>query len=178
MNAELPRRHLILGGVRSGKSAYAEELARRSGLPVTYLATARAEDEEMRARIHHHQRTRPAQWRTIEEPMAVVDCLEHLAQPHQCILLDCLTLWMTHLLLDSDAGRSHREAQRLLERLPHWPGCLILVSNETGMGITPLGELTRRFGDEMGRLHQALAHACDAVTLVVAGLPLNLKGTP
>lgn len=176
MNAEQPRRHLILGGVRSGKSAYAEELARQSALPVTYLATARPEDAEMRARIAHHQRTRPAHWRTVEEPLALVDRLDHLAREHPLILVDCLTLWLTNLLLEPDTLRSQREVQRLLERLPHWPARLILVSNETGLGITPLGELTRRFGDEMGRLHQALARQCEEVTLMVAGLPLTLKG--
>lgn len=176
MNAEQPRRHLILGGVRSGKSAYAEELARQSALPVTYLATARPEDAEMRARIEHHQRTRPAHWRTVEEPLALVDCLDHLTQDNSLILVDCLTLWLTNLLLDPDTRRSQREAQRLLDRLPHWPARLILVSNETGLGITPLGELTRRFSDEMGRLHQALARQCEGVTLMVAGLPLTLKG--
>lgn len=177
MSAKIPSRTLILGGVRSGKSAFAEALAQQSGQPVTYLATAQAGDAEMQARIHHHRASRPPHWHTIEEPLVLARRLTALAQPQALILVDCLTLWLTNLLLDNQPQRLAEETQRLLDIVPQLPGGLILVSNETGMGITPLGELTRRFGDEMGRLHQSLARTCDSVVLMVAGLPLMLKGT-
>lgn len=177
MNVDLPSSSLILGGVRSGKSRYAEQLAQRGNMPVTFIATARANgDEAMRLRIEHHRATRPRHWHTIEEPMALSSCLATEARAGQTILVDCLTLWLTNLLLSNDESRCVSETAHLVDILPHLPGHLILVSNETGLGITPLGELTRRFSDDMGRLHQALAQQCASVVLMVAGLPLNLKG--
>lgn len=167
---------LILGGMRSGKSRLAEQFARESGLPVTYLATATARDEEMRQRIAHHQSQRPDHWQLVEEPLTLAAALQRHAAEGHCILVDCLTLWLTNLLCLEDEARLHRETAGLLDALPALPGTLILVSNETGMGVVPLGELTRRYCDEAGRLHQAVAQRCDKVILTVAGLPLNLKG--
>lgn len=167
---------LILGGVRSGKSRLAEQHAQASGLPVTYLATATADDNEMRARIAHHQAQRPDHWQLLEEPLALAAVLQRHAAENHCVLVDCLTLWLTNLLCTEDETRLHQEVSALLEVLPGLPGHIILVSNETGMGIVPLGELTRRYCDEAGRLHQAVAHCCEQVILTVAGLPLNLKG--
>jgi adenosylcobinamide kinase/adenosylcobinamide-phosphate guanylyltransferase len=178
MSAEASRRILILGGVRSGKSAQAEQWAKLSARPVTYLATARIGDEEMRARIAQHRSTRPAHWQVIEEPVALADTLLAHARSEGLILVDCLTLWLTNLLIDADPQRAQREQDALLALLPTLPGTLILVSNETGLGVVPLGELTRRFCDQAGRLHQALATLCDPVLLMVAGLPLFLKGHP
>ena len=169
-------RELILGGVRSGKSRLAEQHAQATGLPVIYIATATAEDEEMRARIAHHQQQRSAQWRVVEEPLALAAVLQREAAENRCVLVDCLTLWLTNLLCAQDEARLQQEVAELLRVLPVLSGHIILVSNETGMGVVPLGELTRRYCDEAGRLHQAVAQSCEKVILTVAGLPLNLKG--
>ena len=167
---------LILGGVRSGKSKLAEQHALATGLPVTYIATATADDVEMRARIAHHQAQRPAQWQLVEEPLALAATLKRHAAENHCLLVDCLTLWLTNLLCAQNESRLQTEVSSLLQILPTLPGHIILVSNETGMGIVPLGELTRRYCDEAGRLHQAVALSCERVILTVAGLPLHLKG--
>lgn len=169
-------KELILGGMRSGKSCLAEQHARESGLRVIYFATAQAQDDEMRARIAHHQAQRPGHWQVVEEPLALAAALQSHAAADRCLLVDCLTLWLTNLLCLEDETRLRQETATLLEVLPGLPGTIILVSNETGMGVVPLGELTRRYCDEAGRLHQALAQRCDKVILTVAGLPLNLKG--
>jgi adenosylcobinamide kinase/adenosylcobinamide-phosphate guanylyltransferase len=169
-------RELILGGMRSGKSRLAEQRALESGLPVTYLATATAQDEEMRQRIAHHQSQRPGHWQLVEEPIALAAALQRHATEGHCVLVDCLTLWLTNLLCLGDEARLREEIDALLDALPKLPGTIILVSNETGMGVVPLGELTRRYCDEAGRLHQAVAARCDKVIMTVAGLPLVLKG--
>lgn len=169
-------RELILGGMRSGKSRLAEQHAQASGLPVTYLATATVDDDEMRARIAHHQAQRPGYWQLVEEPLVLASALQRHAAAGHCVLVDCLTLWLTNLLCAQDEARLQHEVEALLQILPSLPGFIILVSNETGMGIVPLGELTRRYCDEAGRLHQAVAQCCEKVILTVAGLPLTLKG--
>ena len=168
-------RELILGGARSGKSALAERRAEQSGLEVVYIATAEARDGEMRQRIDHHRQRRPQQWRCIEEPLQLAATLQQQAAPGCCLLVDCLTLWLSNLLAAGDEV-FEREHEALLSVLGQLPGRLILVSNEVGLGIVPLGELTRRFCDESGRLHQAVAAVCDRVTFVTAGLPMVLKG--
>ena len=167
---------LILGGARSGKSRLAEQRAADSGLRVTYIATSQALDGEMAARIEHHRARRPAHWGLVEEPLALARVLREQAAPERCLLVDCLTLWLTNLLMLDDAARLAAERQALLEALPELPGRVILVSNETGLGVVPLGELSRRYVDEAGWLHQALAAACQRVTFTVAGLPMVLKG--
>lgn len=169
-------KRLILGGVRSGKSRLAEVWARQSGLPVTYLATALPGDEEMKARIEAHRQRRPAHWRLVEEPYRLAQALERHAGEGHCLLVECLTLWLTNLLLDTDPQRYQQERRGLLEILPDLPGEVILVGNETNMGVVPLGELSRRFCDESGSLYQALAERCEQVYLTVAGLPMQLKG--
>ncbi|RUL76717.1 bifunctional adenosylcobinamide kinase/adenosylcobinamide-phosphate guanylyltransferase [Dyella choica] len=170
-------RSLILGGARSGKSALAERLAVDSGLEVVYIATAQAGDGEMAARIAHHRARRPQQWLCVEEPVHLAGVLREYARENRCILVDCLTLWLSNLLGAADEPFFARERARLLEALPALPGELLMVSNEVGLGIVPLGELTRRFVDETGRLHQAMAALCERVVFVAAGLPLVLKGT-
>lgn len=170
-------RTLILGGARSGKSALAERLAQQSGLDVVYVATSTAGDTEMATRIAHHRARRPAAWDLVEEPLALADALERAARPDRCVLVDCLTLWLTNLLCAENENLFTQQHGRFLELLPSLPGELILVSNEVGHGIVPLGELTRRFVDEAGRLHQAVAAICDRAVLTVAGLPLPLKGS-
>lgn len=168
-------RTLILGGARSGKSALAERLAVEAGRDVVYVATAQAGDAEMAARIAHHRARRPQQWLCVEEPIHLADVLREHARAHRCILVDCLTLWLSNLLTDEHAFE--RERARLLNAVPTLPGDLLMVSNEVGLGIVPLGELTRRFVDEAGRLHQSLAALSERVLFVAAGLPIALKGT-
>lgn len=153
----------------------AERLAFESGLPVTYLATASAGDAEMHTRIAHHRARRPASWGLVEEPIHLAAALQAHADPGRCLLVDCLTLWVTNLLLDADGEALDRERAALVKLLPTLPGRLILVSNETGLGGVAMGELGRRFDDAAGQLHQDLAPLCDQVILTVAGLPLSLK---
>lgn len=171
-------KELVLGGVRSGKSRYAEQQARASALRVVYVATAIAGggDTELEERIRRHRSYRPADWVTVEEPTALGIALRNNASARSCVLVECLTLWLAHLLTSGSAGRLEHERSCLLGAVQEIPGHLILVSNETGLGVMPTGELTRRFLDLSGELHQSLAAACDRVTLVVAGLPQLLKG--
>lgn len=171
-------KELILGGVRSGKSALAQQRALASGMAVTYIATATAGDEEMSARIQRHRLERPTEWTLIEEPVALAEALRQSAAPERCLLVDCLTLWLTNLLCFASEAELQQQRQALLDLLPQLPGHIILVSNEINMGVVPMGELSRRYCDEAGWLHQALAQQCQRVTLTVAGLPLLLKGEP
>ena len=166
---------LILGGVRSGKSRLAEQFASESDLAVSYIATATAEDKEMQKRIASHRKHRPEHWHLIEEPLQLASALNEHAAGH-CVLVDCLTLWLTNLLMADDVSIFEYEREALLKTLPELPGEIILVSNETNMGVIPMGELSRRYCDEAGRLHQELAQLCDRVILMVAGLPHTLKG--
>ncbi|MBD8193544.1 bifunctional adenosylcobinamide kinase/adenosylcobinamide-phosphate guanylyltransferase [Pseudomonas fluorescens] len=168
---------LILGGARSGKSRLAERLAVDSALPVIYIATSQPLDGEMNARVALHRERRPDDWGLIEEPVELARVLRENAAADRCLLVDCLTLWLTNLLMLDDAERLAFERDELLQTLASLPGEIIFVSNETGMGVVPLGELTRRYVDEAGWLHQALAERCQRVVLTVAGLPLTLKGT-
>ncbi|KIH82309.1 bifunctional adenosylcobinamide kinase/adenosylcobinamide-phosphate guanylyltransferase [Pseudomonas batumici] len=168
---------LILGGARSGKSRLAERLAAESALPVTYIATSQPLDGELNERVALHRQRRPAHWQLIEEPLELARVLRENAAADACLLVDCLTLWLTNLLMLDDAERLKVEREALLQSLAQLPGEIIFVSNETGLGIVPLGELTRRYVDEAGWLHQALAERCQRVVLTVAGLPLTLKGT-
>ncbi len=180
-------RELILGGARSGKSLLAEKRAVASGLLVTYVATAEAGDGEMNRRIAHHRARRPAAWHTVEEPLHLAATLRRLAAADTCLIVDCLTLWLSNLLFQG-AGATQAEAGTALDcplldqqtadliaTLPHLPGRLILVSNEVGWGIVPMHPVSRLFADEQGRLNQRVAAVCEQVTLVAAGLPLTLK---
>ncbi|MDP1652558.1 MAG: bifunctional adenosylcobinamide kinase/adenosylcobinamide-phosphate guanylyltransferase [Rhodocyclaceae bacterium] len=168
---------LVIGGARSGKSGFAERQALDSGLRVTYIATGEARDEEMTARIAHHRTRRPADWRTVEEPLALADTLCRAAATDACLLVDCLTLWLTNVLLGENNDKRGDEIEKLLNVLPTLPGRIILVSNEVGWGIVPENALARRFRDEQGRLNQRVATIADRVTLVAAGLPLTLKSS-
>jgi adenosylcobinamide kinase/adenosylcobinamide-phosphate guanylyltransferase len=169
---------LILGGVRSGKSRLAERLARESGLPVTYVATATASDEEMQARIAAHRQRRPADWELVEEPLALPAVLASRCRPGQCVLVECLTLWLANLLWAEEVGRLDRELAALDHLLPALPGQVLFVGNEVSMGVIPANELARRYGDLAGSLHQRIAAQAQRVVLTVAGLPLVLKGPP
>jgi adenosylcobinamide kinase/adenosylcobinamide-phosphate guanylyltransferase len=171
--------HLVLGGARSGKSAYAEKLAMESGLPVTYIATAQVYDEEFGARIQHHRLHRPAEWPTIETPHYLADSLIAHAGDQRCLIVDCLTVWLAQCICPDcfppEGIDWTVQRETLLNTLPQLPGKIIFVSNEVGMGIVPLGEINRQFQDEQGRLNQKLARLCQHVTFIAAGLPLQLK---
>lgn len=168
---------LILGGVRSGKSRLAERLAHDSGCDVVYVATAQARDDaELHDRIEAHRVRRPAAWHTVEEPLLLAAALHAHDAPGRCLLIDCLTLWLTNLLCVGDDATLAREREALIGTLPALRANVVLVANEAGLGVVPLGDLSRRFLDEAGVLHQRLAAQCDRVLLTVAGLPLALKG--
>lgn len=182
-------RTLVLGGARSGKSAHAERLAEASGKAVIYLATAQARDDEMAARIAHHRQQRPANWRTIEEPLALGHAIAAHSAPHTLLLIDCLTVWVSNLLFADGLAFPEigpitapptfvRQRSLLLQALQQAGGDIVLVSNEVGMGIIPQGAITRWYVDEAGRLNQAVAALCERAVWVAAGLPLILKGGP
>jgi len=179
---------LVLGGTRSGKSGYAERLARDSGKEVVYVATSRAGDAEMAARIAHHRERRPAHWRTVEEELSLAAVLREHCSPQRLVVVDCLTLWLSNLMFCDgrawpDVGevtlpeRFHQEHAALLALLEAGAaGDVVFVSNEVGMGIVPWGAVSRCFADEAGRLNQEVAARADRVVFVAAGLPLPLKG--
>lgn len=172
--------HLILGGARSGKSQYAEQCAQAyehsSREKVFYIATAQSQDKEMAERIEHHQTQRPDHWHTIEEPYKLAQVITEVQTefPGSLILVDCLTLWVTNCLLQSEQTWLS-EKQALLDSVRQLQSPLIMVSNEVGWGIVPMGELSRQFIDETGRLHQQLASLATSVSLVVAGIPMQVK---
>jgi adenosylcobinamide kinase / adenosylcobinamide-phosphate guanylyltransferase len=178
---------LIIGGARSGKSLLAERRATESGLHVVYIATARAEDAEMARRVAHHQSRRPAEWGNVEQPIHLAAALREHAAKDTCLLVDCLTLWLSNLFMagraaaQAEAGEAidcpllAGETQQLLDTLPALPGRIILVSNEVGSGIVPMHPVSRLFADEQGRLNQRVAALSTRVTLTVAGLPLEIK---
>ncbi len=170
-------KEFILGGARSGKSAFAQHQAIASGLDVFYLATAQAGDAEMVERIARHRTERPADWGLVEEPLALAAALRAHAHSNRCLLIDCLTLWLSNLLAAGD-DRLTMEIDALLDTLPTLPGHILLVSNEVGQGIVPANPLARRFRDEAGRLHQKIADRCDRAIFIMAGLPLILKDCP
>ncbi|PXW23591.1 bifunctional adenosylcobinamide kinase/adenosylcobinamide-phosphate guanylyltransferase [Paraburkholderia caballeronis] len=170
----------IVGGARSGKSAHAERLAAASGLPVTYVATARVADDEFADRVAHHRARRPAHWALVEAPLDLAGALDAAAAPGRCVLIDCLTLWLANLLCPPDAAAP---ADDWLARLDAFAaacerarGTVLVVSNEIGLGVVPLGAATRQYVDELGRLNQRIAALADRATLIVAGLPVVLKG--
>lgn len=185
----------MLGGARSGKSHFAEQLATdhatATGGPVTYIATARHDadppDEEMELRIALHRARRPADWGLVEEPVRLADALYAHARHGGCILVDCVTLWLNNLVFDENRTYPEygvitpppaftEEIDALLAALPTLPGHVILVSNEIGFGVVPQGAITRFYVDELGRLNQKLAAAADRVRLLVAGIPVVVKG--
>jgi adenosylcobinamide kinase/adenosylcobinamide-phosphate guanylyltransferase len=168
-----PKLTLVLGGARSGKSRYAESLIAATPPPWVYVATAQALDAEMAERIAHHRKRRDAGWHTIEEPHDLEHAID-AAPAGAAVLVDCLTLWLTNrMLAEADM---EVEAGRLEAALARRNGLTALVSNEVGSGIVPDNALARRFADLQGRLNQRLAARADRVVLVVAGLPLIVKG--
>jgi adenosylcobinamide kinase / adenosylcobinamide-phosphate guanylyltransferase len=164
---------LVLGGARSGKSAFAEILVRDSGLARIYLATATADDDEMKARVAQHRAQRGDGWITIEEPLALVDALTREATHGRAVLVDCLTLWLSNLML---AGRDPEiETRRLTRFLGVAKYPIVFVSNEVGLGLVPETPLGRQFREAQGRLNQTIAFCVPNVVFIAAGLPLWLK---
>ena len=167
---------LVLGGARSGKSAYAQSLAEAAAPERVYLAAAEAGDAEMAARIARHKAERGAGWTTCEEPLAVAEALGAQARPGCVVLVDCLTLWLSNLML---AGRDvAAEVADLIRTIGALEGPAVLVSNEVGLGLVPETALGREFRDWHGRANRQVAEACDAVVLIAAGLPALMKPAP
>ncbi len=172
MPNEIPHLTLVLGGARSGKSRHAEALIEALPAPWTYIATAQAYDDEMRQRIAEHRARRPSGWETVDAPLALAEAIE--ARPAgRPILVDCLTLWLTNLILAERDTAAACEA--LIAACKRVSAPLVLVGNEVGLGIVPENALARRFRDEAGRLHQALAARAARVVFMVAGLPMRVK---
>jgi adenosylcobinamide kinase / adenosylcobinamide-phosphate guanylyltransferase len=175
---ELPmtsgRMTFVLGGARSGKSAFAERLAAETGLHRHYLATGQAYDDEMRQRIERHQVDRGDGWSTHEVPLHLAQKLRQIRTTGSVVLVDCLTLWVTNLMMAEDDVE--KASLDLVESLSGQDGHLILVSNEVGLGIVPDNRMAREFRDHAGRLHQRIAAIADEVYFVAAGLPLKMKG--
>ena len=169
----------ILGGARSGKSAFAERLAQQAGR-VLFVATAQAQDDDMRRRIGAHRAKRPPEWSTLEEPHDLASVIPSALEDHDTCLLDCITLWISNLLLANE-GNLHAEAQileeveRLLDVYDSSPSTWIVVSNEVGLGVVPATRLGSRYRDVLGRANQAVASRADKVYLMVAGLGLEMK---
>jgi adenosylcobinamide kinase / adenosylcobinamide-phosphate guanylyltransferase len=177
---------LVLGAARSGKSAYATDLAVQSGLPVLFVGTAQPRDREMLARIRRHRRSRPRDWRTLEEPLAPVQRALEEARTDETVLLDCLTVWVGNLLHHHVASADHPKAKEvktargfahgelsLLRRLRTMN--MIIVSNEVGGGVVPASPLGRIYQDLLGELNQSTARQADNVIYLIAGIPLYLK---
>ena len=189
--ADLARSTFILGGQRSGKSRRAETLARQwldasTAHRAVLIATGQAWDNEMRERIARHQRDRAERvpgMDTVEEPLALAQSLRHHGDTRTLIVVDCLTLWLTNLLMPAQPGEALDEpaviaaGHALCEAIAAAPGPVVLVGNEIGLGVIPMGHEVRQFVDALGRLNQSVAAACERVTLMAAGLPLTLKDT-
>ena len=172
---------LVLGGVRAGKSTYAQQLAAKGGR-VLFVATAEAGDADMQTRIEAHRESRPSNWDTLEEPVDLVEELTPLLDRYDTVLLDCLTLWVSNLLLrdqDTDSSRKDilAETRRLLDLYQSSNASWIVVSNEVGLGVVPPTKLGRIFADELGRVNQIVAVKADDVYFMAAGLTLKLKST-
>ncbi|MDF2116906.1 bifunctional adenosylcobinamide kinase/adenosylcobinamide-phosphate guanylyltransferase [Roseiarcaceae bacterium H3SJ34-1] len=167
------RKILALGGARSGKSSFARHTAEASGLDPVLIATATALDAEMMARIARHRQERGPDWLTLEEPLDLAGTVAVAAAPNRVVVVDCLTLWLTNVMLDG--GNVEAEIAALLLATRQSTGPVILVSNEVGQGVVPETPLGRAFRDAQGQLNQAMAEACSDVVLIAAGLPLRLK---
>ena len=165
---------LLTGAARSGKSALAERIVQESGLAPFYVATGRAWDDEMTERIGRHQDRRGEKWTTVEAPLDLVPALREHCRSDRAVLIDCLTLWVTNLMMDD--RDIEREGQLLADTLPTVPGRIVIVTNEVGLGIVPENAMARAFRDHAGCLAQTIAAVADDVLFVAAGLPLKLKG--
>ncbi len=169
---------LVLGGVRSGKSALAEQLVSEQAEPVVYVATATIGDAEMHERVRRHRTRRPAEWSLQEEPLRLGELLNQVARkaPAPVLLIDCVSLWVSNLL-HADEAVFARERDHFLSALVDYPAPVVVVSNEVGLGIIGMDPLTRRFADELGWLNQALAKRCDGWCCQWPGLPRRSKAS-
>lgn len=170
-------KHLVLGGVRSGKSQFAERWIAEQREQIVYIATSQVWDEGMAERVAKHQSYRPKHWQTIEEPIKLAETMANVAaeKPQAAVIVECCSLWLTNLLCAEDEPQLESEREQFLNVLESYPLPVILVSAEVGLGIMPMNALARRYGDEIGVLNQRMAKVCDDVTMVAAGLPLSLK---
>ena len=166
---------LVTGGARSGKSTYAEQRAGELGSRRLYLATAEAKDEEMALRIAEHQKRRGNRWVTIEEPIELADVLLARRNQIDCAVVDCLTLWLSNLVLHRDAEFAVEKVEALVETLPQLDFHVVLVTNEVGWGIVPNNPLARQFRDLAGWANQQIATVATEVILMVAGIPMVAK---
>lgn len=173
--SDTPRSVLVLGGARSGKSAFAEQLVLSSGGAAHYVATGRAWDDEMKARIAAHRVQRGDLWTTHEEPLDLVGTLRRLDEPANVVLVDCLTLWLTNLMMDEGVDVEAAFGP-LVDHVAAAKAHIVFVSNEVGLGIVPENRMARQFRDHAGRLHQRLAAVAGEVYFIAAGLPLKMKG--
>jgi adenosylcobinamide kinase/adenosylcobinamide-phosphate guanylyltransferase len=168
---------LVLGGTRSGKSAYALQRAQEWESRLVYLATAEGKDEEMKKRIARHRaRRRSRRWETIEEPLEVVWQLKELDGSIGAVVLDCVTLWVSNALLTHQQEQLENQVAELVEEIPLFPFHFLAVSNEVGLGLVPDTPLGREYRDLLGTINQQLAKACKEVVFMAAGLPMKLKG--
>ncbi|MFC1925837.1 bifunctional adenosylcobinamide kinase/adenosylcobinamide-phosphate guanylyltransferase [Chloroflexota bacterium] len=175
MNKELV---LIMGGVRSGKSSFAQRLAGTANDNVIFLATAQAGDDEMTERISRHKASRPASWRTVEEPLELARVLQSEAASADVVLVDCLTVWLSNLLIrneDSAEEEALKQVNMIMDSYQRGETSYILVSGEVGLGLVPPYPMGRTFRDIQGRLNQELAQRADKVFMLLAGIPLDLK---
>lgn len=170
---------LILGGAKCGKTRYAEQRAATSGKQVIYIATAEAGDIEMTDKIRNHQQDRPKHWKTVEEPIKLAETIQNFNNEGSCLLVDCLTLWLSNILFSKQGELQldvfKRESNALLQALVPFTGQLIMVTNELGLGVIASNKMTRRFVDEAGLLHQKIATVSQRVVFITAGLPQRLK---
>ncbi|MFT5896984.1 MAG: adenosylcobinamide kinase/adenosylcobinamide-phosphate guanylyltransferase [bacterium] len=171
----MSKKTLILGGIKSGKSRYAENSASQWNGPINLIATATADDEEMAVRIDRHKLERNPKFNVVEEPIYLGKAIARHTSA-ECIVVDCLTLWITNLLMTTESKTSmEHERASFLDSVKASRSRIFFVSNESNMGIIPLGELSRRYCDEIGLIHQELATICDEVYLMVAGIPLQIS---
>ena len=168
-------KHLVIGGVRSGKSAFAQQLVAEHHKPVCYIATSQVFDEEMAQRVAQHKDSRPADWQLIEEPIELARTLDELSGSGKAVIVECLSLWLSNLLCLENEDTFAQQRAALMEAVETFQGDLVMVASEVGLGIMPMNALARRFGDEAGVLNQALVKLTDRVTFVAAGLPMPLK---
>lgn len=170
------KKYFITGGARSGKSAFAENLANALIGKRAYIATAQALDPEMAARIEKHKQDRGIAWKTYEEPLAVGDLLKKLSSEYDIVLLDCLTLWLSNVMAHTDGDEAVvSRLDDLVSAIKDCRGSMIIVSNEVGLGIVPDNPLARKFRDFAGMLNQKVAHAADEVYFTAAGIPMKIK---
>jgi len=167
----------ITGGARSGKSRFALDYANRHFSKKLYLATCGVLDEEMVQRVENHKKMRGPEWKTVEEPMGIIDKINEYGDKVEVILLDCITLWLSNLLMRQNSDvKIMNEVGRLIDTMKHSSTSLIIVTNEVGMGIVPTEPLGRRFRDLSGTANQKLAEVADTVIFMVSGIPVLLKG--